>query len=258
MHRLSLAAGTVPECSPPDTVDAAAAGGFDASGIWVDLDVWGPTTSADVRRRLDATGLTALDAEVGRLMADRDIDDCVRLLDIAAEVGAPNALIVSLDPDRARTTEQYARLCEHGASVGVRPVLEFMRFMTVRTLADALAVVIGAGHPSGAVLVDALHLDRCAATPADVAALDPGLLPYAQICDAPAARPPAEGLVEEALDGRLLPGDGELPLADLVAAFAADVPFSVELRSKALRDGYPDPHERARVVGEATRRFLGR
>ena len=253
---ISLAAGTVPEIDPPATVQAAAAAGFGAAGIWIDLATWTPAVTADVRRRLDDTGVAALDAEVIRLRPERDLSDAERIVDIAAAVGARFALVVSQDPDLGRTAAQYGDLCAHGAEVGVRPVLEFMRFMTVRTLPEAVDVVARAGHPDGAVLVDALHLDRGGHTPADVAALDPALLPYAQLCDGPATAPPADQLVTEALDGRLLPGEGALPLEELVAALPDAIPLSVELRSAALRTGYPDPVARARVVAAATVAFL--
>ncbi len=256
VHLTSLAAGTVPELAPADAVDAAAAAGFPAAGIWVDLTTWTPAVTAAVVDRLDATGLVALDAEPIFLVADRPVDDAKRIVDIAAAVGARFVLVVSRDPDLGRTADQYGELCAHGADIGVRPVFEFMRFMTVRTLPDALDIVRRAGHPDGAVLIDALHLDRGGHGPADVAALDPALLPYAQLCDAPAEHPPADALVTEALDARLLPGDGALPLGALLDALPAAIPLSVELRSKALRDGYPDPAERAKVVFDATQRFL--
>jgi hypothetical protein len=34
------------------------------------------------------------------------------------------------------------------------------------------------------------------------------------------------------------------------------IPLSIELRSKALREGYPDPEARAEAVLAATRRWL--
>jgi len=39
-------------------------------------------------------------------------------------------------------------------------------------------------------------------------------------------------------------------------ALPAGTPLSIELRSKFLRDTYPDAAERARVTLAATRRFL--
>ena len=60
----------------------------------------------------------------------------------------------------------------------------------------------------------------------------PSLLPYLQIADAPARPPDPAHLREEALHGRLLPGEGDLPLAETLAAVPS-VPLSVELRSRA-------------------------
>lgn len=253
---ISLAAGVVPESDPPTTVSAAGAAGFNASGVWVETDDWSPTTSAEVRRRLDDSGLVALDAEVVRLPADGDLAPGRRLIDIAHEVGALNVLCISTDPDLDRTAASFATLCQHAAPAGIRCVLEFMRFTTVRSLTDALAVVQAAAQPNGGLLIDALHLDRCGHGPSDLAGLDPALFPYAQICDAPQTRPADQELTAEALDGRLLPGQGALPLAELLAVLPAGLPLSVELRSASLRADYPDPADRAAVVWKATESLL--
>lgn len=54
------------------------------------------------------------------------------------------------------------------------------------------------------------------------------------------------------------PGDGALPLTELIQALAPDMPFSMELRSAALRTGYTDPLHRAGVVLAASRAMLER
>ena len=41
-----------------------------------------------------------------------------------------------------------------------------------------------------------------------------------------------------------------------VGPLPPDIPLAIELRSKALRDAYPDPGERARVTATATRAWL--
>ena len=100
----------------------------------------------------------------------------------------------------------------------------------------------------------ALHLARSGGTPEDLIGLEPRLLPYLQIADALAepVDPSLAGLREEALHGRLLPGEGDLPLAALVAA-VPDVPLSVEMRSRQLMIDYPDPLQRAIAVLVATK-----
>jgi sugar phosphate isomerase/epimerase len=86
------------------------------------------------------------------------------------------------------------------------------------------------------VLIDALHLQRAGGTPAEVAALPGRLLPYAQLCDGPfhPIRPPEDVALTEARTGRLLPGDGALPLPDLVAALPPDTDLAVEAPVAAL------------------------
>ncbi len=60
-----------------------------------------------------------------------------------------------------------------------------MKYCPVPTLAAAVRIVRGAGHPAGAVLVDALHLRRSGGSPADLAGVAADLLPYGQLCDGP-------------------------------------------------------------------------
>jgi hypothetical protein len=51
-------------------------------------------------------------------------------------------------------------------------------------------------------------------------------------------------LIREARTGRLLPGEGVLPLADLVAALPPDVPLAIEAPCRAT--GHLPAPERAR------------
>ena len=252
---LSLAAGVMPDVSPAETVAAAAAAGWPAVGIWVDTTLWTPQTTREVRRRLGDGGLTALDAEVVWINAGPDNPDHFRVLDIAAELGARNVLAVSSAPDPADTADKLGRLCDHAAGLGVRVSLEFGAFTAVRSLADALDVLARCGRGEAGLLVDPLHFARTGGRPADLAAVDPHRFAYAQFCDAPALGPRPEdvpAIIKEALDLRLNPGDGALPLADLLRALPEETPLSVELRSKALRDAFPDPVERARALLTAT------
>lgn len=258
-RKIGLAAGVVPELSPAETVEAAARGGFDLSGIWFDPELWTDQTTQDALRRLKDTGIGAIDIEPIWLRPGELDPVYFRMLDAGAELGAKNALLVSLDPDMSANAAKFARLCEHATPLGMRVCLEFGLFTEVKNLTMAHEVLVNAASPAAGLLIDPLHLERSGGRPADVAALPPELLPYAQFCDAPAAGPAADdpdGIISEAVDGRLQAGEGGLPLEELLASLPGEIPLSVELRSKALRDGWPDPVERARVTAQATRRFL--
>jgi sugar phosphate isomerase/epimerase len=256
---ISLAAGVMPDFSPIQTVEAAAAAGWEAVGIWVDMKVWTGADTREIRARLGDSGLLALDAEVVWIGPGPDDPDHFRLVDIAAELGARNVLAVSSAASPGETAEKLGRLVDHAAGAGVRVSLEFGAFTAVKSLSDALEVLALCGRDEAGLLVDPLHFARTGGRPADLAAVAPGRFAYAQFCDAAASGPSPEdipAIIEEALDLRLNPGDGALPLAGVLRALPAGTPLSVELRSKALREGYPDPADRARALLEATRAWM--
>ncbi|MEO0032761.1 MAG: hypothetical protein RIS94_2519 [Pseudomonadota bacterium] len=256
---ISFASGVVPEFGPVDTIEAAAAGGFDMVGLWVEPADWTAQQTRDARAALAATGLPLLDVEVVWIKPDSSMDDHRKVIDVGAELGARNVLCVSSDPDHARTAAKLAALCEHAAPANIRVALEFGIFTEVKNLKTALSVLDQVAHPARAVLVDPIHVDRSGTTVAEIAAIDPALLPYAQFCDAPAERPdPADfdAVIRDAIDLREQCGDGALPLAALHRALPAGIPLAIELRSLALREAFPHPALRAAEVARKTRAWL--
>jgi sugar phosphate isomerase/epimerase len=257
---VSLAAGTVLDIGPADAVEVAAAAGWPAVGLWFDPTTWTDATTLEVRRRLDATGIVALDIEPiipGR--GGDGSDGGERLLDAAATLGVPFVLMASGGADDDRVTARLTELAAYAAAnaPGVRIVLEFLPIFSVSSLGQAVGIVERVDRPEVAVLVDTLHLARSGGVPADLATVDPRLLPYLQLADASASAPAdLAGLRDEALYGRLLPGEGVLPLGDVLRA-VPEVPVSVELRSSALMSAFPDPTERASAVLAATRSVVG-
>ena len=253
---LSLAAGVSPELAedPAALVTAAADAGWAGVGTWFDPASWTDATTREVKRRLDDSGLVPVDVEVIRLGPDGDHGDAI--VDAAAELGASNVLAISSFDDPAQTADRLAQLCDRAEPTGVRVCLEFMRFTAVRNLADALDVVSRAAHPSAGILIDLLHVARSGTTFDEIAAADPRLFPYVQWCDAPAepAGWSTREIITDALDARSAPGEGGLDVMPFERLFAPEVPFSMEVRSKALRDGFPDHTDRAAHLLAATRR----
>jgi sugar phosphate isomerase/epimerase len=259
MRTISLAAGTILDVGPADAVDVAADAGFGWVGIWFDASTWSDAVADEVSARALARGVGILDIEPIMLTpagsSANDHGDAI--VDAAIRIGAHNILVASRDTDDARVADRLRALAALLAGTDIRLVLEFLPILGVRTLPQALLIVTAVGDPRVGVLVDSLHLARADHAPADLAALDADLLPYLQVCDAPAAPPDMAitTLLHEALHGRLLPGDGALPIKDLLTIVPA-VPISLELRSEVLQTSYPDPVERARVVRLAMERVL--
>jgi sugar phosphate isomerase/epimerase len=261
VNRISFASGIAPECGPVETIRAAAAGGFDAVGLWVEPDKWTAATTIAARAALADTGLELLDVEVIWIKPDSDMDAHKACIDIGAELGARNVLCVSSDPDMGATAARLAALCEHAEGSAMRVALEFGIFTEVRNIRMAMGVLDAVAHPLVALLIDPIHVDRSGSSIVEIAAVPDALLPYAQFCDAPGKRPNPEDFAEvitDAVDLRMQCGEGDLPLADLYRALPQDIPLSIELRSKLLRDTYPDAAERATVVAQATRAWLAR
>ncbi len=255
---LSLATGTLPEFSPAEVTRACAEAGWPACGIWYDPETWTDATTADVAKAFSETGIIPLDIEVVWIQPDGPDPNHQRLIEAGGEIGARNVLIVSSDPDRAETKRRFAEICGWAADAGMNACLEFLPITEIKTLADALDVLNDVDHPNAKLLIDPTHLARSGGHPDLLKDVSPDLLSYAQFCDGVAALPDddIQTILNEAVDGRLMPGEGALPIAALLKILPDDLPLAVELRSKALRDAHPDPVARARAVLDATTGYL--
>jgi sugar phosphate isomerase/epimerase len=256
---LGLASGVLPEFGALDVIRAAAESGWDGAGLWVEPDEWTPALTRQCRHDIASAGLSLIDAEVIWLKPDSSDDDHRRSIDIAMELGALNFLCVSSHRDHAASAERLRMLCEHATGNPIRIALEFGVFTEVKDISAARAIVEMVDHPAAAILVDPIHVDRSASAIADIAALPARWLPYAQFCDARAQRPdPADfdAVIIDAVDLREQAGEGALPLRAIYDALPKGIPITVELRSKALRDQFPDPVKRASAVLNATRKWF--
>ena len=247
---LSLAAGVIPELmqDPARFVEVTAGAGWKATGVWFDQESWSSTTSREVKRRIDDTGVEAVDMEVIRL--GRSFDTGKALIEAACEVGAKNILVVSSLHSSEETAEQLSHLCSLAKVGDITICLEFMKFTSVKSLSDALKVVKLVDAPNVGILLDLLHVVRSGTTFREIAACDPTLFPYAQWCDG-TAQPVGwsdSELITDALDDRLIPSEGKLDALKFESLFDTGIPFSIEVRSKYLRESFPDYEERARYV----------
>ncbi len=259
MNPISFAAGIVPGAGPVETIRAAAEGGFDMTGLWIEPEQWSPALLRETKAALADTGLPLLDVEVIWINPGDNLSAHKACIDIGAELGASNVLCVSSDPDMGATAARLAALCEHAEGSGMRVALEFGIFTEVKNLTMALAVLDAVAHPQRALLIDPIHVDRSGSAIEAIAQVPRELLPYAQFCDAPAERPDTSdfnAIITDAIDLREQCGEGGLPLGALYRALPAGIPLSIELRSKALRDAYPELGARAKAVATATRKWL--
>ncbi len=265
MRPLSLAHLTMLDATPLQLIDAAVAGRFDSIGLRIVPPTPADALSASVvgdrdmirsiARAMDDTGVRILDVETFWLSPQFSIDDVRPALETAAKLGVRYLLTVGNDPDEGRVVASFARFCEAARPLGLKAMLEFIPFCQTRTVADALRVVRSADQPNAGILIDALHVVRSGASANDLRNLDPAMLDYWQLCDAALERPADGDLRTEARARRFYPGEGQLPLASMLAAMPPDSAISVEAPCQQYAE--LPWEQRGRRCGEATRRILG-
>jgi sugar phosphate isomerase/epimerase len=266
-HPIALAALTVLELAPPDMVSCASEAGFDLVGLRlipatpdeVQHPLIGDTPLVrETERRLKATGMRVLDIEIFRLRPDTKIDDYESALATGAPFGASEALVAGNDPIEARLTANFAAFCDLAARYGIGANLEPMPWTDCRNFARGVRIVNSAARANGGVLIDPIHFDRGGSTATEICGVAPQLFRYAQLCDAPAARPTStDGLLHQARAERLMPGDGGLDLEGILRALPADLPLNLEIPMETLATSVAAP-ERTRRMLEKTRELLAR
>lgn len=209
----------------------------------------------DWRRRLADAGVGVHDVEFIALTPEVRIDAYRKILALSAELGARRLNVSGDDPDTERLAERFGRLCDLAAEVGLGVDLEFMRFRVVGNLPQALDVVTRAGRPNGRLLIDVLHLFRSGGTAQMLAEVPVQLIGSVQLCDAPRPDPTDAHVADEARQGRLFPGEGELPLIEYLRALPGDLCLSVEVPTRSSHPGLT-PAERAARAYAASRQLL--
>lgn len=264
MPELSLHHLTMLSADPLTLVDAAAAGGFEYCGLRIVppsptdvlVDVVGnPALVREIEQRLRSRNVRLLDIEAIWLRPETDVAALVPALEVGRRLGARQVLVVGFDSEQERLFDNFCRLCQAAAALQMNVALEFITYCTIGTLAQALGLVQRSQQANARLLIDALQFFRSGAQSPQLAAIDPLLLPYMQLCDGPLVGPESvDDRRVEARTARLLPGEGELPLAGLLKALPPGIPISVEAPTRRLA-GLPYA-EQAQIVGDTTRRFF--
>lgn len=212
---------------------------------------------AEVVAAMADTGVTFGDAEMIRLDQNTDLGRFRPFLDRIATMGARHILVAGDDPDRARITDTYGRLCELVWQYGLTADLEFMPWTQVRTIADARDLTDAASHPAAAILVDSLHFDRCGSTLDELSDIPPALMNYVQICDGPVPYDPDDAaMMAVGRTARLIPGQGGIDLPAFADRLPPDIAVSIEVPNAQL-SGTLGTEELTRRALTATRALLG-
>jgi sugar phosphate isomerase/epimerase len=144
-----------------------------------------------------------------------------------------------------------AGICQRAAPLGLQICLEFFPDSGLPDLPFAQSVVEACGEPNAAILLDVFHLDRSGGTIDNIRRLPPGALAGIQLSDR--TRPPP-GTAHVPFSGRKLPGEGQLPLRQLVEAALENSPaatIDIEVLNDELRK-LPSDQAASRLAAAAT------
>jgi sugar phosphate isomerase/epimerase len=215
-----------------------------------------PALVGETRKALAENGICLVAGEGWFIMPHLDMHDTAGDLDIMAELGAGSISVCGFDRDLARSFDQLAILTEMAAARGISTNIEFVASLPIGSLKTALQAIAHVGRPEVGLVIDALHLFRSGASAADVAAIDPQLVRHVQISDAPMKATIADYGYEAGFE-RLPPGEGELPLRELLASLPKGATIGLEIPMRARAEAGENPAARLRPCVETTRALMG-
>lgn len=260
---VSLAALTVLDAGPVGQIRAAHAAGFASVGlrlnplVQTDPQVIGTPMQAQVERLMRETGLHMLEAGVFPIKPGLDVAALRPIVAFTARIGGRFLVCPIEDADETRRLQTFRALCDLCATYNLVTLAEFNPYSACRSLAEARALVLAAQRDNAALVIDLLHLSRSGGSAEDLRKVEPHLLRLVHFCDAapmPEGQRTMDELRAESRTARRLPGEGVLPLKDLLAAFPQGTPISVEAPSQSLAG--LSVEEKAKRVLETTRASL--
>jgi sugar phosphate isomerase/epimerase len=264
LNKIIIAPTTLQDTSPLEYIDATAAAGYDGIGLRVHRSPGLPFFAVvgdaalirGMKSRISDAALEVFDLYSFYLEPVTDITTFAPAMELGASFGAKYATVMGADTNWSRQRDNFAKTCDLAKQFSLVCSLEFAVIRPLATLPQTVRLIEEVKREA-VICVDPLHLARSGGSPADVKALDPKYFPYAQISDGvlePGEPNPAL-FGKLGLGTRKMPGEGTLPLRELLAALPRDVPLSVELPHSLAPDG-ASAQQWAKITAERTRAFL--
>jgi sugar phosphate isomerase/epimerase len=266
LNALYFAPTSLVDSPPLELVRAAAAAGYDGVGLRLNASPGLPFhpvlgDAALVRALRDAlreSGLAVLDLYSFYLQPGTDVRAFAPALELGASLGARYALTMGDDPEWTRVVDNFGRFCDLAAGFGLACALEFAVMRPLASLGQSARLARESGRRNAVICVDPLNFVRGGGVPAEIAALEPRLFPYAQISDGVLGpgEPDLARLGRMGPNQRRLLGEGVVPLAALLDALPPGLPLSVELPPPP--GARPAAAEWAKTTAANVRGFLAR
>jgi sugar phosphate isomerase/epimerase len=235
-----------------DRCAEAAKVGFKGIGLWhADIEhTLEKRSLGEMKQIYDDNGLEYLELEfINDWFLDEDderrkeSDETRKLLFEAAAAMDAHHIKVGNIPgtpcELAQVTERFGELCADAAQhTSARILYEFMPFdVNVHSVDAALQVMEGAGADNAGVVIDTWHMSKLGIAPDDLRRIPLRYLTWIELSDG--QKQNMDDLVDETVNHRKLPGEGEFDLRGYVGV-ARDMgyegPWGVEVLSEELRN----------------------
>lgn len=262
-----LNTSTIQPASLSEKIKAAAQAGYQAIELWFsDVRAYQNEGGSlnDLIKMLEDNGLQvpSMIALHGWMDAYGDtyikaMEECKGLLSLAASLGSKRVVAspsMRLEPSPLNVDEaaqRFGELMKMGREVGVLPMMEFLGFSPkVSRVDQAWEIVQRVNDPEATVVLDPFHLWRGGSSLDDVPDLMGDRIGILHFNDVPT------GIPREVAgdDVRVMPGDGALPLKELIAEVKRrgyEGVISLELFNRSYWQ--QDPYEVAKIGLEKMR-----
>ena len=268
---LVFCSGTLLTGSIHEMVEAAVAGGYQAITLWpqdVERAHAEGHSDSDLRALLADNGLCVSDldpllgwtpqampkpGEAAFGMPSEDEFYAIAEALGARTMNAAQGFGSELDLDRA--AEDLAGVCDRAREHGLVVTLEFLPWSGIPDVATAYDLVQRTGRANATIMLDTWHWFRGSSDLEQLRAVPGDRIGGVQLNDAPAERP--GDLVTESIEARLLPGEGVIPIVEVIRtldAIGSNAPLGVEVFHK--KHASMKPADVGRSTAEATRRVL--
>ena len=201
-----------------------------------------------IKQALADSGLILYDILSYYIRPNFNLDSMLPSLEFGAELGFPYALAIADDTDWHRQCDNFGRLCDAAAALGMTVSVEApVAQNAVNTLPLAMQLITETGRQNAVICLDPFHFWRVGHAPDLLKSYDPRFFPYTQLDDGvDTDGPPPRGRREI--------GQGHVPLTEILDALPAELPLSIEWGRP--RESNYTAAEWAAIALEATRRFV--
>jgi len=273
-HQLGLCWGCLPGIGMMELAEAAADAGFSfitlTAGHYLD-EIAAGRTDDQIRSDLGAAGVRVkvIDPLIGVLPGTPRISevdpamrrffsyseaDCIRAATATGAETINLAHFLGVSVPMSELQDAVGGIAARNRAAGFETTLEFIPGTGVPDIATARAIINGI--PSAGIMFDSWHFARSDGEIGDLDALPTGSIGGVQISDRIA--PPADAPYVP-MSGRLCPGEGELPLVEMLGSIGRNspgVPVGLEVFSDEL--AALGPKAAARRLAETGLAVLGR